>query len=130
MGYFVLFLSLFAFFIYYCIVWNLRIGNMSRRRKGRRTSATHRHHENRRKMFIKYSEESKQKQKQMNLITLYTCTNAKININPAYVINCFQRFGTGRVVLILSNGDHFVLAEHEKYRNVVTRIMNANNLPF
>lgn len=103
---------------------------MSRRRKRRRTSATHRHHENRRKVFIKYSEESKQKQKQMNLITLYTCTNAKININPAYVINCYQRFGTGRVVLILANGDHFVLAEHEKYRNVVTRIMNANNLPF
>ena len=103
---------------------------MFRRRKRGKTSATHRHHENRRKMFIKYSEESKQKQKQMNLITLYTCTDAKININPAYVINCYQRFGTGRVVLILANGDRFVLAEHETYRNVVTRIMNANNLPF
>lgn len=103
---------------------------MSHRGKRRRTSATHRHHEKRREKFAKYSEESKQKQKQMNLITFYTCTNAKININPAYVINCYQRYGTGRVVLILSNGEHFVLAEHEKYRNVVTRIRNANNLPF
>ena len=103
---------------------------MSRRRKRGKTSAMHRHHEKRRETFAKYSKESKQKQKQMNLITLYTCTNAKININPAYVINCYQRFGTGRVVLILANGDHFVLAEHEKYRSVVTRIRNANNLPF
>lgn len=66
----------------------------------------------------------------MNLITLYTCTNARMDINPAYVTNCYQRYGTGRVVIILSNGDHFVLAEHETYRNVVTRIRNANKLPF
>lgn len=103
---------------------------MSRRRKRRKTSAMHRRHENRRKMFIKYSDEPKQEQGQTNMITFYTCTNAKININPAYVTNCYQRFGTGRVVLILSNGDHFVLAEHEKYRSIVTRIRSANNLPF
>ena len=103
---------------------------MSRRRKGKRTSAMRRHHEKRRETFAKYSKESKQKQEQMNLITFYTCANTKININPAYVINCYQRFGTGRVVLILSGGDHHVLAEHESYRSVVTRIRNANKLPF
>ena len=90
----------------------------------------HRHHEKRREKFAKYSEESKQKQKQMNLITFYTCTNAKVNVKPAYVINCYQRYGTVCVVPILSNGDDFFLAEHEKHRIVVTRLINADNLPF
>lgn len=68
----------------------------------------------------------------MNLISLVTCTGARVTVNPAYVVNCYQRYGTGRVVLVLSTGDRHVLDEQESYRGVVTKIMNANanNLPF
>lgn len=133
MGYFVLFFSLFVVLMFYCAIWNLRIGNMSHRKRGRRISATHRHREKRKETFAEYLAKSKsdKKRDEMNLITIKTTAGAHVSINPLFVTNCYQRYGTGCVVLILSTGSHYVLGEDETFRSVITRIRKANDkLPF